>query len=172
MKNGKLGTVTLGSGCGGERSEPGHADPGKPTFIGLENIDSPKRHLDSEVVAMAQRRRFSAKYKLKILEQADAAVKENQLGALLRREGLYYSYVSKWQIQKDRGLLNGSSSIKRGRKPVPTDESASREIKRLERENTRLKNELRKAEIIIDVQKKMSELLGIEQPPIESNDNS
>lgn len=91
MKNGKLGTVRLGSGCGGERSEPEHPDPRKPfdTFIGLKNIESPTRHQDSEVVAMAQRRRFSAKYKLKILEQADAAVKENQLGALLRREGLY-----------------------------------------------------------------------------------
>jgi transposase-like protein len=123
---------------------------------------------EPEVLPRAKRRRFSAEYKLRILEEADACTKRGQIGALLRREGLYSSHLSKWRQQRARGQLEGLSPKKRGRKaPDP----AEVELARLRQENERLRGRLEQAEIIIDVQKKLSQLLGLTEDEIETDEN-
>src|SRR5690606_39267930 len=94
-------------------------------------------------------------YKARILRLADSCTKPGELGALLRREGLYSSHLSTWRRQRDQGLV----PQKRGRKKDP-DTEVRRENARLERENARLAEKLRHAELIIDVQKKVAALLG------------
>lgn len=112
---------------------------------------------DTQVVPCAQRRRFTASYKRRILQEADGCVQPGQIGALLRREGLYFSNLSTWRRQSARGELDGLSSKKRG----PAIDVATREIEKLKRENERLRKKLEKAETIIEVQKKLSRLLGL-----------
>lgn len=114
---------------------------------------------DPEVSAKARRRTFTAEYKLRILEEYEACA-YGEVGALLRREGLYSSHIKDWQAQRDRGALQALEPKKRGRKPKPVDPNDAK-IARLEKENKRLQQELRKAELTIDVQKKVSELLGL-----------
>ena len=118
---------------------------------------------DPGSVATATRRRFSAKYKLRILAEAEKAA-PGELGALLRREGLYSSHLSKWRKQRDDGALAGLTPRKRGRKPRPVDPQARR-IAQLEKENERLQRKLEQAETIIEVQKKLSQLLGTTEKP-------
>jgi transposase len=115
---------------------------------------------DPEVVPQAKRRRFSAKYKLRILEEADACREHGEIGALLRREGLYSSYLTAWRRQRERGQLDGLSTKQRGRKPS-VDEARAKELDALKRENQRLESRLKQAETIIEVQKKLSGLLGL-----------
>jgi transposase len=105
----------------------------------------------------AQRRRFTAAYKLGIVEAAEACRGPGEIGALLRREGLYSSHLSTWRHQQRTGALNGLSPRKRGRK-LRRDPQAER-ITHLEREIGRLREELRTAHVIIDVQKKVARLL-------------
>jgi transposase-like protein len=121
-----------------------------------------QEHPDPEVPEKIPRRRFSAGYKLRVLEQADRCTQPGEIGALLRREGLYSSHLTTWRRQREEGLLRGLAPKKRGRKKKLADPSAGR-IAQLEQENRRLKHRLRQAEIIIDAQKKISEILGIEQ---------
>ena len=120
--------------------------------------DAPTNIPDPEVVPKAKRRRFSAKYKQRILEEADNCTEPGQTGALLRREGLYSSHLSTWRRQRDRGLVQSLSPKKRGRK---RKDELEREVVRLERENERLQASLEQAEMIIEVQKKLSRLLGL-----------
>jgi transposase len=120
-----------------------------------EPIDIP----DPEVVPKAKRRKFSAEYKRRILDEADSCTEPGQIGALLRREGLYSSHLTTWRRQRDRGLIQALSPKKRGRK---RKDELEREVARLERENARLRASLEQAEMIIDVQKKLSRLLGLE----------
>jgi transposase len=115
---------------------------------------------DPEVVPQAKRRRFSAKYKLRILEEADACREAGEIGALLRREGLYSSYLTAWRRQRDQGQLEALSPKKRGRK-LSMDEALAEELDALKRENQRLESRLQQAETIIEVQKKLSGLLGL-----------
>jgi transposase-like protein len=121
---------------------------------------------DPEVVPQAKRRRFTAQYKLRILEEADRCTERGQIGELLRREGLYSSYLSKWREQRARGQLHGLASKKRGR---PAEAPAAAELARLRRENERLRVQLEQAEVIIDVQKKLAELLGLTTAETQSN---
>ena len=121
------------------------------------------RH-DPEVSERPVRRRFSAEYKPQILRQADACNGSGQLGELLRREGLYSSLLSIWRTQRERGTLDALTPKKRGRKPRDNDPLIE-ENRRLERVNKRLVERLRQAEVIIDVQKKVAEILGI---PLQS----
>jgi transposase len=114
------------------------------------------QRIDAEVEPKAQRRTFSTSYKLQILEQADRCKAPGELGALLRREGLYASHLSKWRKQRTTGELGK----KRGRLADP-DGELKRQLQQMERENQRLQRKLRQAEIIIEVQKKASEILGI-----------
>lgn len=114
------------------------------------------REPDPQVVPKAERRQFSAEYKLRILAEADACTERGQIGALLRREGLYSSHLDKWRKQRARGALEGLRGQKRGRKPDPQ----AAEIARLQRENEQLRSRLERAKHIIDVQKKLAQLLG------------
>jgi len=115
---------------------------------------------EPEVVPQAERRQFTAKYKLRILEEADSCNGAGELGALLRREGLYSSYLSRWRRQRDQGQLRALASKKRGRKRAAQDQQAE-EIAELRRENQRLQLRLQQAETIIEIQKKLSQLLGL-----------
>ena len=114
---------------------------------------------DPEVPEKARRRRFSAAYKLGILQAVEASTEPGEIGALLRREGLYSSHLSKWRRQRDAGALEGLRPKKRGRKARPVDPQAKR-IAQLEKENERLRRKLEQAETIIEVQKKLSRILG------------
>jgi transposase-like protein len=120
--------------------------------------DAPTNIPDPEVVPKAKRRKFSAEYKWRILEEADNCTEAGQIGALLRREGLYSSHLTTWRRQREGGLLEGLSPRKRGRK---RKDELEREVARLRRENERLRAGLEQAEMIIEVQKKISRLLGL-----------
>lgn len=135
-----------------------NARAGEETVVvSLDEIQRP----DSEVPAKAQRRRFSAQYKKKILEEADACTgKPGAMGTLLRREGLYSSHLTTWRKQREKGELDGLAPKKRGRKAKPVN-PLTRKVRELEGENRRLKKQLDTAETIISFQKKLSEMLGI-----------
>jgi transposase-like protein len=113
---------------------------------------------DPEVVPRAKRRQYSAGYKLRIVEEADNCSEPGEIGALLRREGLYSSHLSKWRRQRAEGQLQALIKRKRGRKG---QEQAGKEVEKLRRENERLQVRLQQAELIIEVQKKVSQLLGL-----------
>jgi transposase len=138
------------------------AGPGAPA------IGSGKPIPDPAVPEKPVRRRFTAEYKLRILHEADRCTQPGQLGALLRREGLYSSHLTAWRQQRDEGTLAGLTPKRRGRKPNP-DAPVIAENERLKRENQRLAEKLRQAETIIEVQKKLSEILGIPLPPPDNN---
>jgi transposase-like protein len=116
------------------------------------------------------RRRFTAEYKRRILEEADRLTAPGELGALLRREGLYSSHLSTWRKQREQGMLDGLAPKKRGRKPKRKDPLVE-ENQRLRRENARLAARLKQAETIIEVQKKLSTMLGIPLPTPEKSEN-
>jgi len=122
---------------------------------------------DPEVPATPTRRRFSAEYRLRILKEADACKKAGELGALLRREGLYSSHLITWRQQRDRGALVGMRTTKRGPQPRPVDPR----VKQLEAENRRLQRKLQRAETIITLQKKVAEILGIPLKPLDSDES-
>ena len=105
------------------------------------------------------RRRFSAEYKLSILREADACTHAGQIGELLQREGLYSSNLAVWRKQRDSGLLKALLPKKRGRKRQE-DQALSQHISKLKRENQRLQEKLRHAEMIIDAQKKVSDIVA------------
>jgi hypothetical protein len=109
-----------------------------------------------EVTAKAERRRFSVEYKSKILKEADDCRLPGELGALLRREGLYSSNLTAWRAARDRGL----APKKRGPKAVVKD-VRDRRIAELEREARKWKARAERAETLVDLQKKVSEILGI-----------
>jgi transposase len=117
--------------------------------------------LDSEVPSKAIRRMFSAEYKRKILEEADACMDiSGAIGALLRREGLYSSHLTTWRKQRDAGQLYALTPKKRGRKGKHVNPLSTR-VQELENKNRHLQKQLEKAEMIIAFQKKLSEILGI-----------
>lgn len=122
---------------------------------------------DPEVSAKATRRRFTSEYKRRILDEAAACT---DLGALLRREGLYSSNLTTWRKQMDQGVLTVLSPKKRGRK-----ESVSNplqvENEKLRKENNRLEKRLKRAELIIDIQKKAAQILGIPLSTPEEGEN-
>jgi len=117
---------------------------------------------DPEVVPKAKRRQFSAKYKRRILNEYEACNEPGEKGTLLRREGLYSSHITAWRRQKERDELDGLKTKKRG----PKKDSQAAEIARLKKENERLSQRLKQAELIIEVQKKISQLLGLTETKI------
>jgi len=121
-----------------------------------------------EVAEKPVRRRFTAEYKGRILAEADACSEPGALGELLRREGLYSSHLTTWRRQRDDGALAGLAPKRRGRKAKPKNPLAD-ENERLRSENQRLKEQLRQAELVIDVQKKVSEMLNIPPQSRESD---
>jgi len=121
--------------------------------------ESPKP--DPEVCSGSKpRRRFTAAYKLRILQKADACTEPGQIGALLRREGIYSSNLTTWRKQREKGILDSLAPKKRGRKQMEKN-PLSDAVAKLQKENQRLKDKLNKAEMIIEVQKKISEILGL-----------
>lgn len=114
---------------------------------------------DPEVAPKAKRRRFSAAYKKRILKEYDACTEPGEKGALLRREGIYSSYITTWKRQQRSRGLDGLKAKKRGPRTDPKEER----ISRLEKENERLRERLEQAELIIDVQKKVSQILGLSE---------
>ena len=122
---------------------------------------------DPEVVEKAKRRRFTAEYRLKIVRAAEACRGSGEIGALLRREGLFSSQLSTWRRQWEEGALEGLRARKRGPKAKAVDPR----VKKLEQENARLVRKLKKADAIIAFQKKVHELLGIPLKPYESEED-
>ena len=123
--------------------------------------------INPEVVEKAARRRFAATYKAKILAEADLCTARGQIGLLLRREGLYSSHLRTWRRQRDEATVSSLEGSQRGRKPK--NDTNAQELERLNRENRRLSERLRQAETIIDVQKKVCEMLAI--PIAQQNEN-
>lgn len=115
-----------------------------------------KEKPSTEVRARAKRRRFTAAYKRRIVEEA-ASAEQGTIASMLRREGLYSSHLTEWRKQYEAGALEGLSAKKRGRKPK---DSSLKELERLRKENGRLQKKLEQAELIIEVQKKVSALFG------------
>jgi len=124
---------------------------------------------DPEVPVQKRRRKLTAQYKLRILDEADKCPTAGELGALLRREGLYSSSLSRWRRKRDQGLLKAMSPKKRGRKAEKNP--MADEMARLQKENQQLRKKLYQAERIIEVQKKISEILGIDQNPDDQHDS-
>ena len=120
--------------------------------------------LDPEVAEKAARRRFTAAYKLRILKEAETCKGTSQCGALLRREGLYSSHLTTWRRQVERGSLEALSPRKRGPKAAPPNPLKKR-VESLEKETRRLHHQLKQAKIIIEVQKKISEILHLPPDP-------
>lgn len=141
-----------------------HSEPTQTNAEDERDVQAP----EPEVLPRAKRRRFSAEYKLRILEEVDGCTQRGQIGALLRREGLYSSHLSTWRQQRLLGQLEGLSPKKRGRKP---QDPAVEEAARLRRENERLRARLEQAEMIIDVQKKLSQLLGLTPDETEMDES-
>ncbi len=123
---------------------------------------------DPEVRPKVKHRRFTAEYKKRILEEAQACTQRGELGAQLRREGLDSSLLTKWRQQQAQGALAALAPKRRGPKPDPQAE----EIARLRRENARLQDRLNQAETIIEVQKKVSQLLGAPPDPTFQDETS
>jgi transposase len=122
---------------------------------------------DPEVIEKAKRRRFTPEYRLKIVRAAEACKGSGEIGALLRREGLFSSQLSTWRRQEEEGALQGLRARKRGPKVKAIDPR----VKKLEQENARLVRKLKKADAIIAFQKKVHELLGIPLKPFESEED-
>jgi len=143
---------------GSERARRASEEPG---------TDERKLAPDPEVTERPQRRRFTGEYKLRIVREADACKGDGDVGALLRREGLYSSHLSSWRREREALAKAGMAASKRGRKAKVVDPR----LKELERENARLRRRLQRADIIIDIQKKASELLGIPLSRPDSDEN-
>ena len=111
--------------------------------------------------AKGERRRFTAEYKVKVLREADQFQQPGEIGALLRREGLYWSNLANWRKQRERGELAGLRGKRRGPRRPEKNPLAER-VRELELDNARLKRRAERAEGLVELQKKVSEILGIE----------
>ncbi len=158
MSGNSLGVLSSGGLAVAERSEGSEPQrSGATAKVGADSV--PASRPDSEVVAKPKRRTYTAEYKQRILQEAEvAAATRGDLGTLLRREGLYSSLLAYWRRERAHGILGALTPQKRGPKSKrnPLDE----ENQKLRRQNARLTEDLRKAHIIIDVQKKVAALLG------------
>ncbi len=130
-----------------------------PLFASNNNGSQASGMPNLEVLEKAQRRIYTAEYKLRILQETDTC-SEGQIGAILRREGLYSSHLTTWRRQGQAGQLAALSDNKRGRKPTAANPLIA-EVERLRRENERLSQRLQQAELIIDIPKKASAILNI-----------
>ena len=122
--------------------------------------------VETEMVAKARRRRFTAAEKLRVLKEAEGCTRPGELSALLRREGLYSSHLSAWRAARQRGELAGLAPRARGPKPTPVD-PRDRRLAEQAREIARLQARLERAEGLIAVQKQVAQLLGV---PLESDE--
>lgn len=125
---------------------------------------------ETEVKPKARRRRFSAEYKQRILREAAACTRPGELGALLRREGLYSSHLTSWRAQAERGELAGLRPRKRGPKQAERNPLEKR-VRELERENAKLRRRAARAEGLVEVQKKVADLWGVTLGAPESDES-
>jgi len=139
------------------RREPERSESDRSATVSKAGPE-PNARPDPEVVAQAKRRTFSADYKQRILAEADQAKGSGGIGALLRREGLYSSVLTNWRRERAAGVRQSLAPQKRG--PKSKRDPVQEEIHKLQKDNARLTEQLRKAEIVIDVQKKVGALLG------------
>ncbi len=150
----------------GERSEPERSEGSTiPETSGQAHTEAGRASADPEVTTKAVRRRFTAGYKRRILQEADRCG-PGKVAGLLRREGLYSSHLTNWRKQRETGELAGLEPQKRGKKPIPSNPLAG-EVRRLNREKDQLQKRLRQAETIIEAQKKLCDVLGLTVPPID-----
>ena len=140
------------------RSEPERSEGDRRPADGKTVRTRKEPHPDPEVSPQAKRRRFTADYKQRILTEVDQAKGSGGIGTLLRREGLYSSLLTAWRRERKAGALEALAPRKRG--PKSKRDPVAEENQQLRRQNQRLSEELRKAEIVIDVQKKVAALLG------------
>ncbi len=172
MSGNSLGVLSSGALAGAERSGGERSEPQRSGVAAKAGADPVlASRPDPEVVAKAKRRTFTAEYKQRILEEAEAAATTpGGVGALLRREGLYSSLLAYWRRERADGILEALTPRKRGPKSKrnPLDE----EVQKLRCQNARLSEDLRKAHIIIDVQKKVAALLGRPIPEQDPEENS
>src|ERR1017187_7991791 len=172
MSGNFLGVLPSGALAGAERSEGSRSEPqrsGAAAKAGADPVLASRP--DPEVVAKPKRRTYTAEYKLGILQEVEAvATTRGGIGALLRREGLYSSLLATWRRERANGILEALTPQKRGPKSKrhPMDE----ENQKLRRQNARLAEDLRKAHIIIDVQKKVAALLGHPIPEQDPEEES
>ena len=150
---------------GVERSEAPRS--GGSPMVERSVVVAPEVVPDPEVGARPKRRRFTAEYKLRVLRQADACKEPGETGALLRREGLYSSHLVQWRRQREEAAQAQLKTRRRGPKPKLQDPR----VKQLEREMARLERRLKRAEIIIEIQKKAAALLGIPLKNLDSDEN-
>ena len=132
------------------------------------HAETVERPPDPEVPEKPKRRQFTAAYKLRIVEEADRCTQPGEIGALLRREGLYSSHLTTWRRQRREGTLQGLGR-RRGRQGK---DPLQAEVEALRRENQRLRRRLEQAQVVIEVQKKLSGLLGAEPAIGERNERS
>jgi transposase-like protein len=154
-----------------ERSEAERSEGERSAVAGKAGaVLRPIPRPDPEVAAKPRRRTFTADYKQRILNEADAARFSGTIGALLRREGLYSSHLVTWRRERDAGILDALTPHRRG--PKSKRHPLEEENQKLRRQNERLAEQLRKAEIIIDVQKKVAALLGRPIPDRDPEEQS
>ena len=167
-----LGVVLSPGGLlGAERSEGERSEPQRSAAPSKAGADSSSTRPDPEVVAKPKRRTYTAEYKQRILEEAEvAAATRGGLGALLRREGLYSSLLTYWRRERAHGILEALTPQKRG--PKSKRNPLEEEVQKLRRQNARLSEDLRKAHIIVDVQKKVAALLGHPIPEPDPEEKS
>ena len=151
-----LGPVWAGSErSGGERSEPPRS--GEPAQTAARQAG--RVECNPEVLERPVRRRFTAEYKERMVREAEGCTQSGQIGALLRREGLYSSLLDKWRRKLAQGGRAALVEAKRGRKPKRTPVEVENET--LRKQNARLERRLKQAETILEIQKKVSEILGV-----------
>lgn len=168
-----LGVVLSPGGlAGAERSEGERSEPQRSAAAAKASADSlAASRPDPEVVAKAKRRTYTAEYKQRILEEAEAAATtRGGVGALLRREGLYSSLLAVWRRERANGICEALTPQRRG--PKSKGNPLEEENQKLRRQNARLTEDLRKAQIIIEVQKKVAALLGNPIPEQDPEDKS
>src|SRR5881296_2210658 len=160
LNGNSLGVLSSGGLAVAERSEGERSEPqrsGATAKAGANPVLTSRP--DSEVVVKPKRRTFTVEYKQRILMEAEAAAAtRGGLGALLRREGLYSSLLAYWRRERADGILEALTPQKRG--PKSRGNPMEEENQKLRRQNARLTEDLRKAHLIIDVQKKVAALLG------------
>ena len=172
MNGNSLGVLLPGALAGAERSEGERSEPQRSAAAAKAGADSPlASRPDPEVVAKPKRRTYTAEYKQRILAEAEAAAAiRGGVGALLRREGLYSSLLAYWRRERANGILEALTPQKRG--PKSKRGLMEEENQKLRRQNARLAEDLRKAELIIDVQKKVAALLGHPIPEQDPEEES
>ncbi len=168
----RLNPAVKDSAVDDERSGGDRREPERSSASTAAALDSPPSPPDPEVPSdRPKRRTFTAEYKKRILAEHDACSQAGEIGALLRREGMYSSLISEWKRQRDEGMDAALAPHKRGRKAKVVDALAAK-VAELEHDKRRLEDRLRKAETIIDVQKKVSQLLGVPLTDPENGSDS